>query len=363
MDLEELAHNVRRLRDAKGFSQETLADTAGISLPAVKNLERLKSKPRMRTVQLIAQALGVKLQDLFQPIRRLQNVRFRAEKRIQYRENILADVARWLVDFNYLERVLGDRIPRKFKRIPAGSSQDACIKAAYHCRNRLGLKLTDPIYDICGLLEHCGVKIYLVSYKSHGFSGLSIREADGGPAIVVNTWERIITECRIFSVAHELGHLIMHKGAFDVNETEIDPDEEEMANLFARHFLMPDGAFEEEWNRTIGLHFLERVFKVKRIFSISYKTVLNRLIELDVVDDSIWEKFESAFQAKYGQELSDWYEPMRLKPVDFTEDRFSRLVRKAVEQDEISLSRGAEMLRISIEDMQELMHNLEVILI
>ncbi len=46
-------------------------------------------------------------------------------------------------------------------------------------------------------------------------------------------------------------------------------------------------------------------------------------------------------------------EPCGLQPFDFCEDRFSRLVREAIESEKISTSRGAEMLRISVEAMQE----------
>ena len=90
MNLQVLAQNVRRLRTAKRLSQSALADTAGLSLPAIKNLELAKSEPRIRTMQAIAKALDVKLQELFQPVRELHTVRFRSAKRMQNRENVLA---------------------------------------------------------------------------------------------------------------------------------------------------------------------------------------------------------------------------------------------------------------------------------
>ncbi|RMG03966.1 MAG: XRE family transcriptional regulator, partial [Planctomycetota bacterium] len=72
MNLQLLAQNIRRLRTAKRYSQKALAEAAGLSLSAVKNLERAKNEPRMKTVQAIARALDVRLQELFQPVRRLQ---------------------------------------------------------------------------------------------------------------------------------------------------------------------------------------------------------------------------------------------------------------------------------------------------
>ena len=58
----------------------------------------------------------------------------------------------------------------------------------------------------------------------------------------------------------------------------------------------------------------------------------------------------------------DSAEPFGMQRFDFYEDRFKRLTRDAVERDKISLSRGAEMLRISIEEMQDLQRNWEVVL-
>jgi Zn-dependent peptidase ImmA (M78 family)/DNA-binding XRE family transcriptional regulator len=371
MNLRILAQNVRRLRIAKRFSsQDALASAAGLSLPAVKNLELAKNEPRMRTVQAIARALGVKIQDLFLPVRELQTVRFRSAKRMQNRENILAKVSRWLDDFNYLENVLNKRLPFSLKQIGAKCSRDRIVEAAELCRKELGLKPGEPIYDICGLLEQAGVKVLSVSTSSDGFFGLSLREEDGGPAVVVNVWERISVERRILSAAHELGHLMLHLDVYDVTQTEENKEEEREANLFASHFLMPDKGFQREWDEAAGLHGVDRVLKVKRIFRVSYKAVLARLLEHGVVDKSIWGRFNVEYQQRFRRKLPFKEEPMGIDPAepfgmqrfDFLEDRFSRLTREAVEKDKISLSRGAEMLGIGIEEMQDLLRNWEAIL-
>jgi Zn-dependent peptidase ImmA (M78 family)/DNA-binding XRE family transcriptional regulator len=370
MNLQILAKNVRRLRTAKRFSQKALADAAGLSLPAIKNLELTRNEPRMRTVQAIAKALDVKLQELFLPVRELQTVRFRSAKRMQNRENILADVSRWLDNFNYLEKVLNKRVPFSLKKVRERCSRSGIVEAAELCRKKLGLETDEPIHDICGLLEHAGIKVHQVPMASDSFFGLSIAEEDGGPAIIVNAWERIPVERRIFSASHELGHLMLHRDAYDVSQTKESKKEEKEADLFAGHFLMPDEGFRREWNEASGLHWVDRVFKVKRIFHVSYKTVLFRLTEYGVADNSIWMRFQQAYQQKFNRRLPfkeepmaiDSAEPFGLKRFDFQEDRFSRLTREAVEKDKISLSRGAEMLGIDIEEMQDLLQNWEVVL-
>jgi len=370
MNLQVLSKNVRRLRIAKRYSQKVLADTSGLSLTAVKNLELAKKEPRMRTLQSIAKALDVKINDLFQPVRELHTIRFRSAKLIQNRENVLSEVARWLDDFNYLEETLNKKKPFRLNLIRKQCSREHIAEAAGFCRKEMRLKPTEPIHDICGLLEHAGVKVFTLPMASDSFFGLSVFDSDGGPAVIVNVWERISVERRIFSAAHELGHLMLHPDAFDVSEFEENQDEEFEANRFAGHFLMPDEGFRKEWNEAAGLHYVDRVFKIKRIFRVSYKTVLSRLIEYGDADNSIWKKFNIAYQRRFNRRLSykeepmgmDSTEPFRMERFDFYEDRFSRLTREAVEKDKISLSRGAEMLRISIDEMQELLADWEAVL-
>lgn len=370
MNVQVLAQNIRRLRTKNHFSQRTLAVSSGISLPAIKNMELAKSKPRMKTVQAIARALDVKLHELFLPVRILKNVRFRSGKSKQYRENILADISRWLEDFNFLEEVLDERIHSRLNEVRDQCSREDIILSAKTCRVKLGLRETEPIYDICGLLENAGIKLYPISIFSDGFFGLSVGEDDGGPAIVVNVWKRIPVERRIFTAAHELGHLMLHREAYDVSQSEENAEEEREADLFAGHFLLPPQGFQKEWNEAAGLHLVDRVFKIKRIFHVSYKTVLVRLIESGAVDNSIWKRFNLAYQQRFNKKLPFKEEPMGigttepfgLQRFDFYEDRFSRLVRKAIETDKISLSRGAEIFRIGIEEMQGLLENWKLVL-
>ena len=365
MNLKTLAQNARRLRTGKGLSQAALAGLAGLSLPAIKNLEGAKSQPRMNTVEAIARALDVKLEELFLPVRELKTVRFRSSKRMQNRENILASVSRWMDDFNFLEQILDDHIRFQFSGMRGWGLRSNAIAVAGKCRSELGLGPKEPIHDICGLLEHAGVKVYPLSSASEDFFGLSVAQEDGGPAVVVNNWERISVERRIFSAVHELGHLVLHRTAYDVTQVAENRTEEQEADLFAGHFLMPDEGFRSEWADGAGLFWLDRVFKVKRIFHVSYKTVLKRLIEYGDTDDGIWRTFNAAYARHFRRRLSFKEEPMgisstepfSLQKFDFYEDRYRRLARKAVEEGRISISRGAEILRISVNEMQDLLND------
>lgn len=372
--------NLRRVREAKGLSQAQLAELAGISRVAYRNIENGSATPKVSTLQNIAYGIGVKLQDLLVPVRTLKRVRFRASKKMNSRDSIINEVAKWLDDFNDLEKSLNNREDYRFEElskelsiIPNG---DARAKyAAEKAREVLKLKYNEPIRDIAGLLESAGIKVSPISLASDSFFGLSVAKEEGGPAIIVNIWERISVERWIFSAAHELGHLLLHLDTYDIDEISESEDQESEANVFASHFLMPEKAFKSEWQDAYGLPFIDRVFKVKLIFQVSYKTVLYRLSQVPRKNSGkwVWGKFQSDYKRKTGKTLSIKDEPEALHPdrflqapevlrsqephsissSHFVEDRLYRLVRQAIEKDEITMSRGAEILRLDLEDMRD----------
>jgi Zn-dependent peptidase ImmA (M78 family)/transcriptional regulator with XRE-family HTH domain/predicted HTH domain antitoxin len=379
MDLSLVSANLRRLRAAKGMSQADLADSAGLSRVGYRNIESGTAAPRVDSLLRIATALDVRLDELVSPVRLLRGVRFRALKKMTTRGELLADVTRRIDDYIELENLLDARAPFGFggvrKKVASmRPGEPRAQKAAALARAAISVD-SEIIRDICGLLEDHGVKVFTPKLASEGFFGLSVSEADGGPAVVVNTWERLSVERWIFTAAHELGHLLMHLDAYDVERSDEDPLEEKEADTFASYFLMPDALFKKEFAEARGLSLVRLVFKLKRIFRVSWKSVLYRLASQSPDGAKLWPRFHWEYKALTGRSLgkadepdgllADDFrsvrpsakvadEPEHLLEGDFVEDRLSRLVRKAVEDEEISLGRAAEILRIDIEDMREL---------
>jgi len=137
---------------------------------------------------------------------------------------------------------------------------------------------------------------------------------------------------------------------------------------------MPQELFDKEWSETYGLPLVSRVLKIKRMFRVSYKTVLYRLVEIGLTDNSIWPRFIAGYRNKFGRSLSfreepaglhseafatavssssNSEEPQRLDQWDFVEDRLSHLVRLAIERECISMSRGAEILGLDLLEMRD----------
>ena len=59
-----LGRNLRRLREAKGWSQEAFADEAGIHRTYVSDIERAARNPTITVVEKLAVPLGVTAAEL-----------------------------------------------------------------------------------------------------------------------------------------------------------------------------------------------------------------------------------------------------------------------------------------------------------
>ncbi len=365
-----IASNLARLRADRGLTQADLAKRAHLSRVALGKIERGEVTPRSDTLADLARALRVPLRDLVSSVEPVSGVRFRAKKRVNNREQILVEISAWLRAYNWLESELGIHQPFALQTLVG--SDLASEGLARQARKALNLNPKEATRDICGLLEDNGVKVLLLKKATDAFFGLSVAPGNGGPAVVVNTWERISVERWIFTAAHELGHILLHKEAYDRSQADEEEREEREADRFASHFLMPDEGFESEWDQTRGLPLLSRILKVKRIYRVSYKTVLHRLVETGREPKEIWRNFQVQHKRQLGKTLRrvdeperleagefrlDWSrsgEPEGLSESDFVQDRLYGLLRSALEKDVISLGRAAEILRISHAQMRDL---------
>ena len=364
-----IAANIARLRLDRELTQAELASTAGLSRVAVGKIERGEVIPQARTLDRLAIALKVSVSELVTPVRRLESVRFRARTRVRAREQILAQVVTWLDAYCALEAALDAAGQFRIQR-PSHPNPDP-VAVAQHARAEFGLEVDQSVQDICGLLERHGVKILLLDTRRDSFFGLSVGPEDGGPAVVVNTWDRISVERWIFTAAHELGHLLLHPKEYKSDTTRPPVKTEREADAFASEFLMPEEAFGAAWDQTEGHALLLRVLKIKRIFRVSYKTVLYRLVESNRRSTDVWGAFQREHLRYFGDTLrkadepaalrdseSAWHwgrsgEPGRLSRYDFMGDRLSSLVRRALQEGHITLGRGAEILGLSRDEMRQ----------
>lgn len=353
-----IAGNIYRLRNAAQISMQDLADRAGISRKSLSDIEKgAIEQPRASTVRQIAQVLKVSMGELYQEVPELKSVRFRMNKTTprnrKERALVLFNLSRWIEDYRFLADELNLFSENLLKKV---KSTDP-VEAAFQLRKVLKIEMDEPVYDMAGLLEKAGVKLHLFESVMDKLFGLSVGEENGGPVVSVNIGGHISVERQIFTAAHELGHLVLHKGAYVSDMFEENEEEEGEANRFASYFLMPHEEFITQLEKCQGLHWVDIVLKVKRYFNVSYKTVLMRLVDSNLADKDIYRQFAMAMKKEYGISLKGHYEPAAIKEPDVSgfhiyENKFNRMVRKALDSGIVSMGRAAEMMNISLEEMR-----------
>lgn len=379
MGIEHIGDNIRRIMKIRSLSIPKLASKSGMGTAAISNLLNGKAEPRSSTLIKLANALDVRFEALLVDTPHLESLRFRTAKTMSGREKaerdqIRVETATWLADYCYLEKELGQVLPYSLDDITGKDS----VSAAKAVRLKLDIPPDQPIHDITELVELAGIKLNIRPFGFKKTFGLSIGRINGGPAIVINAEAGISIERQLFTIAHELGHLILHKTSYKAFEDIEDEHEEKEADQFAGYLLVPDEAFQKEWAGSKGLPFVDRVLRVKKIFKVSYMTILNRLFQLGYSNSykDMLIGFRMDYKAKYGHDLKGHFEPsdaleLESMPVapedpqnldvsDLMEERYSRLVREAYEQELISIGRAGEMLNLSIYQMRTLIQAWQV---
>ena len=359
---EDVAQNLIKLRVANKMTQEYVAGQAGISLLAYRNMESAKSTPNVSSLEKIAKVYDIEVGELLKKCtKQITKVRFRAleNKNIRKREDIIYEISLWIEKYNDLVSKLNLEDSFKYELANLENKTNNPVVMANLAREKFGLSAEETVKDICNLIEFkAGIKIMAKQFNSDSFFGLSAEDVHGGKVIVVNTWDRISVERRIFSIAHELGHILLHFNNIQSELLVEDSNEENEANIFASHFLMPQEDFISAWNKSANCDFVDRVIRVKQIFRVSYQVVLYRLseyVKANNIDFNVWKTFGILYRRKYGVKI-DWKKEIEsrldensreLRAISnqfYASGRLAELVKKAVDNNQITISEAANIL-------------------
>ncbi len=138
-----------------------------------------------------------------------------------------------------------------------------------------------------------------------GFSSWNPR----APLIAVNV-SAVSPSARVFTLAHELGHLVTRTDAACIEPMEllVDVDVERWCEAFAAAFLMPSGAVR----RLARLHgfglrpaSVADVSALMRYFHVSARAAALRLIELGYAEPRFYGEVEAVFRPKPAAETPD----------------------------------------------------------
>ncbi len=148
--------------------------------------------------------------------------------------------------------------------------------------------------------------------------------------------------------------MIFHRDDYQDTLLEEGTKEEEkmrekVANYFAGHLLVP----QSELERLYELNY--DIIPLKKHFRVSYLVILKRLEQMQVIDYSQEiKKIKAIYKNQNGVPLNNSTElPPTLKGEDFPENqRYKQLIWQSLDLGKISELKAAELLHITIEELQ-----------
>ena len=145
-------------------------------------------------------------------------------------------------------------------------------KCGAGCPTHWGLGI-DPIPNLSELLEERGMKILSVDLTDIDGLTAKVRRKDGEPIPVIVIKENAWSERKRFTLAHELGHMLM-----DVRPGGL----EKAANRFAGAFLMPAEACGVKSASIARRSASANCCRLKELFGASFQAIAYRCHDLGI---------------------------------------------------------------------------------
>lgn len=197
---------------------------------------------------------------------------------------------------------------------------------------QLGL---NPLPDLIDVLESQGVLVIITLVEELAkLDGLQATIAKQPVVVVSANWPG---DRQRFTLAHELGHLLLH------GRLATTLDEEKACNRFASAFLLPAASIRQHLGSK--RHNLEarELYILKHEFGLSMQACLYRAGDLDIIDESTRKRLFLFFSKQGWRKM----EPGNAYPQEQTL-LFQQLVYRALGEGIISESKAAELLKIPL---------------
>ena len=285
-----LPRRLRLAREARGFTTTGLAEAIGISRQTASSWENGEYAPKPEILQRIATLLDFPVRFFFRPcpspnagapyFRKLSAVTARGRTQASAKLDLLAEFAEYLAE--EVEFPKSNLPDFDIGKDPGSVSEDDIEHIA--AKTRLFFCLgKGPISNITQLLENNGVLISRFQMTTEGLDAF-LRWINGIP-YVLNNSSRASGVCRTrFNLAHELGHLIMHR-SITPNQRTLGIIESQ-ANRFASAFLMPAETYISDFSYPSLDVFLS--LKQKWLSSVASQIV--RCRDLDIILDNVYSR-------------------------------------------------------------------------
>jgi Zn-dependent peptidase ImmA (M78 family)/DNA-binding XRE family transcriptional regulator len=342
-------NQIKFIREQIGLSQEELGVRIGVTRQTIAAWESTERAPSVAQLSQIAQALGVPLPILLTDPTETESVLlFRADDPAELTPALRAILTKRASDYADVERFVKETGTLPESRPIDEYDGYLAEQTALSIRGWLGLGDTSPIGDALSLLENKGLKVicHALPSKLAGFSAFT--EKWGG-VIVVN--ETDPQERQYLTALHELGHLIFHRADYITPKatTGRSVPREKLANHFAGALLLPEEVVKQE------LHAFRKrwipeplLLDIKERYWVSMRTILIRAMQVGIIPKEQFGKQFGVLNRKYGPDKEAGEVP-KLDGLN----RLERLVYRGLLNEELTVSRAAEILTIPLAEVRK----------
>lgn len=277
-----LGERIRQARLLAGWTQEQLAEalkTVGydVTKAVISNYENNKRTPPAQFLMMAASVLNVPgSYFVHEPAKQVSWLAFRKHSTLPKGEQATvqayaADVAELQIELQQL--LYPDARANLPERVPVSSPEEAEEAAA---RLRIVWSLDDnPIDSLVQTAESHHVVVVGWDKFEGDFDGLSGWCDNSHPITVINT--SVAMDRRRFTLAHELGHLLMDTSAVP------DREAERLAHRFAAALLAPKTRVLHELGRRRTNLDWDEIGILKRKYGLSMAAWIFRAMDLQVI--------------------------------------------------------------------------------
>jgi len=324
-------------REAKGWTQHDLAEKISLHRANVSRLENGDTPVQDQTLIAISAATGYPLQfftkqDEFIPVnlayRKRENVHVKLLTPIEAKMNIIR------AHVQYITRALDKAIP-SIPVIEVNEEKSPSIIASI-IRKKWDLG-SGAIDHLTGTLENHGIIISSFDFGTERVDSRSMFTDDKYPIIFLN--RNLLGDRLRYSLAYELGQLIMHTHSFVPPERDVTKE----ANAFAAAFLMPEEDIINDFQEGITLSLLA---KLKTKWKVSMISLLYRADDLGIITPNQ----KRYLIQQFNQQKIRRREPIELDVPIENSTLLKKLIKQYISEYEITTHQMAAIFAIPLED-------------
>lgn len=272
---------------ARGLSQVALANMVGVSPATISKWKSGQQSPEAEALVSLAQVINVTPEWFTRPLPEKcslplfrsnasahANARTMLEARLEWSQDIALALSEF-VDFPDVN------LPKRAFTDPEQITNADIEEAADECRELWGLGRR-AIPDLAMAVEGAGVILVREETGVATIEGLSAwSQVLNRPLVLLSSDKQNGFRSR-FDLAHELGHLILHKGINRSTDPVRHKIMEDQAHRFAGAFLLPAETFAAEVKSPVTL---DSLLLMKQRWGVSVAAMIMRLWALKVIDD------------------------------------------------------------------------------